>query len=309
VPIGTPIANARVYVLDAGAQPVPPGVAGELYLGGAGLARAYLNRPELTAERFVPDPFGAETGLSGERLYRTGDRVRWAGGALEFLGRFSASDGGQVKIRGFRVEIGEVEAVLAGHPEVRQAAVLVRDDGRGKELAACVVPVHPGAPPPAAELQRFLRSRLPEPMVPPSWSFLDALPLTANGKVDRRALERLEGLAGTDAADRAGEARVAPSTPLEEHLVEVCAAVLGLDREQVGVLDNFFDLGGHSLLAIQLVAQLRDRDVLVPLHFVFDARNLADLAERITEHELSDIDPELLEEMLAELAPERGTGE
>jgi len=308
VPIGTPIANARVYVLDAGAQPLPPGAAGELYIGGAGLARGYLDRPELTAERFVPDPFGAETGLAGERLYRTGDRVRWsaAAGVLEFLGRMG-TDGagdGQVKIRGFRVEAGEVEAALAGHPAVRQAAVLVRDEGRGRELAACAVPADPAAPPPVAELQRFLRSRLPEPMVPSFWSFLEELPLTANGKVDRRALETMmEGAAS--AGHGAGAVRKAPRTPLEEHLVAACAEVLGLDRERVGVLDNFFDLGGHSLLAIQLIAHLRDRwNLIVPLQLIFDAGNLADLAERITERELADLDPELLAEMMAELKEE-----
>ncbi|HEX3525657.1 MAG TPA: amino acid adenylation domain-containing protein [Thermoanaerobaculia bacterium] len=311
VPIGTPIANARVYVLDPGAQPVPFGVAGELYIGGAGLARGYLDRPELTAERFVPDPFGMETGLAGERLYRTGDRVRWiagrggdAAGALELLGRIGAigGDGGQVKIRGFRVEIGEVEATLSGHPAVRRAAVLARDEGRGKELAACVVPADPGAPPSVAELQGFLRGKLPEPMVPSVWSFLDVLPLTANGKLDRRVLGRP---AEMGRADRAGAEHVAPRTPLEEHLIEVCATVLDLDPEQVGVLDNFFDLGGHSLLAIQLIAQLRARwSLIVPLQLVFDARDLADLAERITERELSDVDPELLAEMIAELRPE-----
>jgi len=308
VPIGTPIANARVYVLDPSAQPVPFGVAGELYIGGAGLARGYLDRPELTAERFVPDPFGAETGLVGKRLYRTGDRVRWAmgrggdaAGVLEILGRIS-SDDGQVKIRGFRVEVGEVETALADHPAVRQAAVLARDEGRGKELAACVVPAESGAPPAVAELQRFLRSRLPEPMVPSSWSFLAVLPLTANGKVDRRALVEMARLADGTGAVRAEAERTAPRTSLEKHLVEACAMVLGLDREQVGVLDNFFDLGGHSLLALQLIAQLRDQwNLTVPLQLLFDARSLADLAERITERELADVDPELLAEMMAEL--------
>ncbi len=307
VPIGRPIANARGYVLDTAQQPVPRGVAGELCIGGEGLARGYLGRPELTAERFVPDPFAAETGVPGERLYRTGDRVRWmsrTGGAadevLEFLGRMSADDG-QVKIRGFRVEIGEIEAVLGEHPGVRQAAVLVRSDsagsGRGKELVACVVPAAAVQPPGGGELQSFLRQRLPDPMVPPVWTFVDALPLTPNGKLDRRALAMLAGGVHPERAEP-----VAPRTPLEEQLVGACAEVLGLDPRRVGVLDNFFDLGGHSLLATQLIAQLRQQWSLdVPLQLLFDADHLADLALRITEQELAGADVELLGEMMAEL--------
>jgi aspartate racemase len=298
VPIGSPIANARVYAVDEGMRPVPVGVAGELWIGGEGLARGYLGRPDLTAERFVPDPFGA----AGERLYRTGDRVRFRpDGALEFLGRLDGD--GQVKIRGFRIEIGEVEAALESHPRVRQAAVLVRGGEAGsKELVACVVPLvggQSGEEPEPAELQRYLRTRLPEPMVPAAWIFPEALPLTLNGKVDRRALA---GLAGEV---RAGAAYVAPRTPLEEHLVEACAQVLGLDPATVSVLDNFFDLGGHSLLATQLLAQLRlEWNVEVPLQLLFDTANLGDLAERITEQELAAVDPELLQAMLAELGGE-----
>ncbi len=301
VPIGRPSADNALYILDRTGRPVPFGAHGDLHVGGIGVARGYLNRPDLTADRFVPDPFGS---APGGRLYRTGDLARYLPGGLpgadiEFLGR-TGTDDGQVKIRGFRVEIGEVEAVLAAHPAVRQAAVLASDEGRAKELAACVVPADPAAPPAVAELQRFLRGRLPESMVPSSWSFLGALPLTANGKVDRR---ELRGLARP--AARLGVERMAPRTPLEEHLVEACAVTLDLDPEKVGVLDNFFDLGGHSLLATQLVAQLLNRwDLTVPLQLLFDARTLADLAERITERELSDADPELLAEMMAELRPD-----
>ncbi len=305
VPIGRPIANAQVYVVDEGLRPVPPGVVGELVAGGEGLARGYLGRPELTAERFVPDPFaggGSEgEGEPGGRLYRTGDRVRWLpDGTLEFLGR----DDGQLKIRGFRIEVGEIEAALARHPAVRQAAVLALDDDRrggrdGRELAAYVAVSEPVA---VAALQRFLRERLPDPMVPSSWFLIDELPLTPNGKVDRRVL----AAAGGEAA-RSGVEYVAPRNPLEEHLVEVCAEVLGLDRTRVGVLDNFFDLGGHSLLATQLAAQLRKKwGIEVPLQLLFDTANLAELAERITERELAEVDAELLEEMLAELGKTTG---
>jgi amino acid adenylation domain-containing protein len=294
VPIGSPVANARVYAVDDGVRPVPVGVAGELWIGGEGLARGYLGRPDLTAERFVPDPFGA----AGERLYRTGDRVRFRpDGALEFLGRLDGD--GQVKIRGFRIETGEIEAALESHPAVRQAAVLARGGEAGsRELVACVVPAEPvGAEP--AELQRFLRTRLPEPMIPAAWIFPEALPLTPNGKVDRRALA---GLAGEV---RAGAAYVAPRTPLEEHLVAACAQVLGLDPEKVSVRDNFFDLGGHSLLATQLLAQLRlEWSLEIPLQLLFDTASLADLAERITEQELAAVDPELLQAMLAEMGEE-----
>jgi len=295
VPIGTPIAHARVYVLDAHRQPAPPGVPGELFIGGAGLARGYLGRPELTADRFVPDPFADGQGRAGERLYRTGDRARWlANGALELLGR----DDGQVKIRGFRVEPGEVEAALAAHPAVARAAVWAREARAGKELVACVVPA--GATVQAGELQRFLRARLPAPMIPAAWTFTAALPLTANGKVDRRALADL--VAGSAAEVRAAAAYLAPRTPLEERLVEACAETLGLEPARVSVLDNFFDLGGHSLLATQLITLLRLRfGVEAPLGLLFDAASLADLAEEITQRELSALDPELLAEMMAEL--------
>jgi amino acid adenylation domain-containing protein len=286
IPIGSPIANARVYVLDEDLQPVPPGVAGELYAGGAGLARGYLGRPELTAERFVPDPF---TELAGERLYRTGDRVRWLpSGVLEFLGRLD----GQVKVRGFRVETGEVEAVLASHPAVRQTAVMLRglkDGAGGKVLTAWVTLFEPL---PAADLQRFLRERLPEPMVPTAWAILDELPLTPNGKVDRRALPD----PGTQRDQEGGE----PRTPLERDIVELCAEVLGL--EKVGIHSNFFDLGGHSLLATQLIVRLNDRlHMELPLSLIFETANLEELAEKIMERELAEVKEEDLEDLLGDI--------
>jgi acyl-coenzyme A synthetase/AMP-(fatty) acid ligase/acyl carrier protein len=274
VPVGRPIGGTRVYVLDAEFRPVPEGVWGELFAGGDGVARGYLGRPELTAERFVPDPQGPEP---GGRLYRTGDLVRWRGGLLEFLGRRD----GQVKIRGYRVELGEIEAALTGHPAVREAVVVLREE----RLVAYVA----GDPDPV-EMRRFLASRLPDPMIPTAFVVLDHLPLTPNGKVDRRALPAPEGMV---------EAYAPPETPVEESLTAACAEMLGLDR--VGVRDNFFALGGHSLLATQLVARLRERYGLdVPLQMVFDAADLRDLADRIVERELGAVDDSLLAEMLRE---------
>ena len=285
--IGEPIPDLTVHVADRQLGLVPVGVPGEICVGGAGLAPGYLHRPELTAERFVPDPYGP----SGARLYRSGDLARRRpDGDLEYLGRIDH----QVKIRGFRIELGEIEAALARHPAVRQAAVLPREDQEGKILAAFVALAEPT---PAADLQRFLRERLPEPMVPSAWIVLDGLPLTPNGKVDRRALAALE----VEAA-RASVDYVAPRTPLEERLVEAVAGVLGLDPGRVGVYDNFFDLGGHSLLATQLVSQLRQQhEIEIPLPLLFDSTHLSDLADQITAQELSEADDALLEEILAEL--------
>ncbi len=286
--IGRPIAGTRARVLDPYSQPSPEGVPGELFLGGEGLARGYFGRPDLTAERFVPDPFGEP----GQRLYRTGDLVRWRGEELEFLGRIDH----QVKIRGFRIELGEVEAALLRHPDVSEAVVVPREDpARGRQLVGYVTLRKPEA---AAEAPRQLRTwlarSLPDPMVPAVLAVLDVLPLTPNGKVDRRALA-LRDLEWTAAAEY-----VAPRNKLEERLVAICSEVLGL--EKVSVLANFFDLGGHSLLATQMAARLRDRwGIEVPLQLMFDSRNLADLADRITERELAEADDALLAELLKEM--------
>jgi len=285
--VGEAIPDLTVHVLDRYLGLLPVGVPGEICVGGEGLAHGYLGRPDLTAERFVPDPYR----FPGARLYRSGDLARRRpDGDLEVLGRIDQ----QVKIRGFRIEPGEVEAALARHPAVRQAVVLPRDGQGSKLLAACVALA---SPVPVAELQLFLRERLPEVMVPAVWSFLEELPLTPNGKVDRRALAALEGETARPAAGY-----VAPRTPLEERLVETVAGVLGLAPERVGVYDNFFDLGGHSLLATQVVAQIRLRHgIEVPLDLLFDSAHLADLADRVTERELETVDDALLEEVLAEL--------
>jgi amino acid adenylation domain-containing protein len=260
VPLGTPIWNTQVYVLDALLQPVPPGVPGELYLAGAGLARGYLHRPGLTAVRFVANPFGAP----GTRLYRTGDRVRWlADGNLEYLGRTDH----QVKLRGFRIELGEIEAALLQHPGVTHAAVIAREDTPGqRQLVGYVVTVDSNFDP--AIVRRTLSEHLPDYMVPATIVRLDTLPLTPNGKLDHKALPAPEF---HKAIQRA------PSTPEEVALAELVAEVLGLER--VGVDDSFFDLGGHSLLATQLVGRIRTVLKLeVSIRTIFESPSVAKLA-------------------------------
>ncbi len=268
VAIGGPIANSTVHVLDRGGWPAPAGVPGELFVGGDGLARGYLGRPELTAERFVPSPFGTP----GARLYRTGDLVRFSvtgtPGAIEFLGRIDA----QVKIRGFRIEPGEIEAALATHPEVEQAAVLVRQESGEKRLIAYVAARPGGDPLAVPELRAFLRERLPEYMVPAGFLVLDMLPLNPNGKVDRRALPAFE---------IAAEPRslTAPRTPAEEVMAGIWAEVLGIEVARIDLHDGFFELGGHSLLATRLISRVREAfGVELPVKAVFEAPTVAGLA-------------------------------
>ena len=270
--IGRPISNTQIYLLDEQLQPVPIGMAGELHIGGAGVAQGYLNRPELTAQRFIPNPFSTEPGA---RLYKTGDLARYlADGNIEFLGRLDT----QVKLRGFRIELGEIEAVLARHPAVRQSAILIHEATPGrsvtgergdKRLVAYVVP-NPGQVPTSGELRRYLQECLPEYMVPSAFVILETLPLTPNGKVDRRALP----------APELAETYAAPSNPVQEILAGIWAEVLGLDR--VGIHDNFFEMGGHSLVATQLISRLRGAlQVELPLRTVFEAPTVADLAKII----------------------------
>jgi amino acid adenylation domain-containing protein/non-ribosomal peptide synthase protein (TIGR01720 family) len=268
LPIGRPVANARVYILDQELQPVPVRAVGQLFIAGAGVGRGYLGRPELTAERFVPDPF-ADT--PGARLYRTGDLSRYRpDGAVEFLGRLDH----QVKIRGFRVEPGEVEAMLREHPAVREAAVLARQDRPGEwRLAAyCVATQDAGAR--NGELRRFLRERLPEHMVPTFSIFLPALPLTANGKLDRQALLRIqpEILSAGLAAEGSGT----PRNRAEELLARIWGQVLRL--EKVGVHDNFFELGGDSILSIQVSSRAFQEGLRITPRQMFERQTIAELA-------------------------------
>ncbi|PYQ44522.1 MAG: hypothetical protein DMF77_07045 [Acidobacteria bacterium] len=242
-PIGTPIANTRVYVLDTNMQPAPTGVAGELYIGGAGVARGYRNRPDLTAERFVPGPFAPEPGA---RLYRTGDLTRWrADGVIEFLGRTDH----QVKVRGFRIELAEIEGTLLGMPAVKGAAVLPRDNGSGDVQLVAYVVFGAGPEPTVTEMRATLRDRLPGYMVPSSFVILDDLPLTPNGKLDRKALAGLDARSSAGAADH-----VEPRTPMERLVAGIWTEALGLSR--VSVHDNFFDLGGHSPLSMRVLARV-----------------------------------------------------
>jgi amino acid adenylation domain-containing protein/FkbM family methyltransferase len=268
VPIGYPIANTRIQILDPEGQPVPVGVPGELRIGGVPVGRGYLGRPDLTAERFVPDPFPA-LGETGARLYRSGDLARRRpDGAVEYLGRIDQ----QVKVRGVRIELGEIEAALGSHPAVREAAVIVRQDAAGPNLIACVVPAA-GREVDSAELRSFLRQTLPEPMIPTAFAVLPNLPLTRSGKVDRRRLAALSAEA------REGEAAsgAVPRTRTEELLARIWGEILGLSR--VGVHESFFALGGHSLLATRVTSRVRAAfGVTLPVRALFEAPTLAGLA-------------------------------
>ncbi len=266
IPYGRPMRNARYYVLDGEMAPAPIGVAGDLYIGGEVLAEGYAAAPELTAAKFVPDPFG---GAGGARIYRTGDRARfWEDGTLEFLGRLDA----QVKVRGFRIELGEVETALAGHPAVRDVVVVAREDEpRVKRLVAYVVPLPGAGEPPAAELRAYLRERLPEYMVPSAFVSLDALPVTPNGKLDRKALP-----APRQDRPEPGDGFVEPRTDAERRIAAVWAEVLRVP--QVGVHDNFFELGGDSILSIQVVARAAAAGVKLTPQLVFRNQTVAELA-------------------------------
>ncbi|MEP0885572.1 amino acid adenylation domain-containing protein [Trichocoleus sp. ST-U3] len=269
IPIGRPITNTQIYLLDGQLQPLPIGVVGELYIGGDGLARGYLNRPELTSLAFIPNPFSQKPGT---RLYKTGDLARYrSDGNIEFLGR---SDD-QVKIRGFRIELAEIEAVLSQHPAVAEAVVIVQEDIPGdKHLVTYIVP-NKGQAPTSSQLRQFSKEKLPNYMVPSIYMMLESLPLTPNGKVDRRVLPAVDTLSLEPKEDY-----VAPRTTVEEELAGIWAKVLG--KQQVGVHDNFFELGGHSLLATQLTSRIRDRfKVELPVRILFEAPTVGMLARHI----------------------------
>ncbi len=269
VPLGRPLGNVRVYVLDGYGQPVPVGVPGELYIGGASVSRGYLERPELTAERFVPDAFSPEPGA---RVYRSGDKVRWLeDGRIEFLGRVDH----QLKIRGYRVELGEVEAALAAHPSVRECVVVAREEQQGDKRLVAYVVAREGQTLEETAMTGFLEKRLPEYMVPSIFVVLEELPLTSNGKVDRKALP-------APIRARADEAHVAPRTTTELRLAALWEELLKVER--VGVQDDFFELGGHSLLAAQVVARVHATfEVELAVIDLFEAPTLEKLAARIDE--------------------------
>ena len=278
IPIGGPIANAQIYILDNQLHPVPFGVSGELFIGGRGITRGYLNRPGITAEKFLPDQF---SGAHGSRLYRTGDRVRCRpNGEIDFLGRFDQ----QVKLRGYRIELGEIEAVLAKHPQVQETVCLVEKVEQDDERLLAFVVRRPGTSPDdpilkKADLVTYARERLPEFMVPSNFILLDALPLLPNGKLNRREL-----LESVDTAKDQERVYVAPSTPTEELLAEIWSEVLKTDR--IGIHDNFFDLGGHSFLAIKAHSRLsKTLGREIPLLKLFEYPTLQTLANFLDQTE------------------------
>ena len=264
--IGRPISNTQLYILDQNLQLLPIGVPGELHIGGAGLARGYLNRPELTQEKFIPNPFEK---AGGSRLYKTGDLARYLpNGDLEYLGRIDD----QVKIRGFRIELGEIEAVLSQYDQLQASVVIVREDATGDKRLVAYIVAKPERTPIINKIRQFLKAKLPEYMVPNAFVHIKAIPLTQNGKIDRRALPAPE-LASSDKY-------IAPRNPIEEILATIWAQVLKI--EQVGINDHFFELGGHSLLATQLVSRIRNSfQVELPLRSIFAAPTVAELAELI----------------------------
>ena len=263
IPIGSPIANTRVYVLDEEMEPVPVGVGGEIYIGGDGLARGYVNRAGTTAERFIPDPYGRE---AGGRLYRTGDLGRWRGdGQLEFVGR----NDDQVKLRGYRIELGEIEARLLEHRQVSQAVVMVREDTPGdKRLVAYYTSKEGGRALEGEELRAHLMVKLPEYMLPSAYVLLESLPLSVNGKVNRKALPAPEW--------GSGKTYEAPQGEGEEILAKIWAEVLGLER--VGRRDNFFALGGDSILSIRIISRARQAGLSLTVQQLFQQQTIVELA-------------------------------
>jgi amino acid adenylation domain-containing protein len=296
VPIGRPIANTQLYILDRYMNPVPIGVIGELYIGGAGVARGYLNRPELNKERFLNDPFSSQ---AGARLYKTGDVARYRNdGILEYLGRVD----NQVKVRGYRIELGEIEATLASDPRVKSCAVLVREDEPGnKQLVGYVVP-REGRSPTAEDLRQFVKQKLPEYMAPAHFVFLDSIPLTTNGKVDRKALPApsYEGVSSA-------REYVAPRTETEKALADIWAKLLKVER--IGIHDDFFDMGGHSLMAMRAVSQIGEMyEVNLPLAVLLEAPTIAELAKKLHKEDTNKDTDERKTPSWSSLVPIRASG-
>jgi len=245
IPIGNPVSNMRAYILDSRLQPVPIGIVGELYLAGKGLARGYVRRPDLTAEKFIPDPLSAQP---DGRLYKTGDLARYLeDGSIEYIRRVDH----QVKLRGFRIELGEIEAVLAAHVQVHEAVVVVREETSGEQRLIAYLTRETDGAIVTSELRAYLREKLPEYMVPSQYVLLEALPLTSNGKINRRALPAPPPIATALEASY-----IAPRTEVEKTITAIWQDVLQL--ESVGVSDNFFDLGGHSLFMVKVLSRLRE---------------------------------------------------
>ena len=270
MPIGRPIANTLLHIVDAGGKRTPIDVPGELWIGGEQVARGYINRPELTASAFIDDPFCTKP---GSRVYRTGDLVRWrADGAVEFLGRIDH----QIKLRGFRIELGEIEAQLDALPGISQSVVLLREDVPGlKQLVAYVIAAD-GQNPDAEQIRSALGRELPDYMVPAAVLALEHFPLSPNGKLDRKALPAPE-------APTSGMVYTAPESPIEKELATMWAELLGADK--VGIHDDFFALGGHSLVAMQMVSRIMTAmQVELPLDALFNAPTIAGLARQIDEH-------------------------
>ncbi|HLZ59624.1 MAG TPA: amino acid adenylation domain-containing protein, partial [Ktedonosporobacter sp.] len=291
LPLGRPIGHMSIYVLDPQMQPVPIGVCGDLYVGGVGVTRGYHHLPEVTAERFIPDPFAEEPGM---RLYKTGDLASYLlTGELRFLGR----NDNQVKIRGLRIELGEIEAVLARHMRVQHAMVLLEGQtSREKQLIACFVPSE--GPDPSYELRQFLEQSLPSSLIPSRFVSFSSFPLNANGKIDRQGVQRM--LTEQRDMSEVVAAYQAPRDPVEERLVTIWQEVLGTGP--IGVYDNFFQRGGHSLLATQIASQVREAFQMdFPLRVLFEAPTIAELAEKIIQRELAQADAETLALLLQQL--------
>jgi acyl carrier protein len=286
--VGRPIDNTQIYILDAFQQHTPIGVPGEICIAGAGVARGYLNRPDLTAERFVKDPF-----VSGARMYRTGDLGRFRpDGVIQCLGRLDH----QVKLRGFRIELGEIESVLMQFAGIRQAVADVKASHSGEKRLVAYLLMENGAEPSLADLRAFLKTKLPEYMVPATFMVLEKLPVSPNGKLNRSALPLPD-----DARPELAREFVPPSTPVEQAVAEIFSEVL--EVRTVGLYDDFFELGGHSLLAARVVTRLRDRfQIEMTPRFLFESPSVKEMAARISELLMRGTNEDEMAAMLAELA-------